>query len=98
MDMQVLMDVYSKLGACEGFLKDAASEVYCTTIRGRWCFLPGIMWLTLGRWRLPKDVRLLLGPSLQPCSNATPARFSQGRACRPWEKRDTADPVVQISL
>lgn len=57
--LQVLMDVYSKLGACEGFLKDAASEVYCTTIRGRWCFLPGIMWLTLGRWRLPKDVRSL---------------------------------------
>jgi hypothetical protein len=57
MAMQVLMDVYSKLGACEGFLKDAASEVYCTTIRGRWCFLPGIMWLTLGRWRLPQDVR-----------------------------------------
>lgn len=56
LNVQVLMDVYSKLGACEGFLKDAASEVYCTTIRGRWCFLPGIMWLTLGRWRLPQDV------------------------------------------
>lgn len=31
-------------------------QVYCTTIRGRWCFLPGIMWFTLGRWRLPQDV------------------------------------------
>lgn len=51
------MDVYSKLGACEGFLKDAASEMYCTTIRGRWCFAPGIMWFTLGRWRIPQDVR-----------------------------------------
>lgn len=62
---KVLMDVYSKLGACEGFLKDAASEVYCTTIRGRWCFLPGIMWLTLGRWRLPKDEMLEVGTAIR---------------------------------
>ena len=104
---QVLMDVYSKLGACEGFLKvpsasvpvpgalytgeplvvlpahvtaglrsdmpraqDAASEVYCTTIRGRWCFLPGIMWFTLGRWRLPQDVR---PPSLRPLHRLVPS-------------------------
>jgi hypothetical protein len=81
------MDVYSRLGACEGFLKDAASEVYCTTIRGRWCFLPGIMWLTLGRWRLPKDVRVLPGPSVQPLRKACSCQES-----------DTADPVVQINL
>lgn len=62
---KVLMDVYSKLGACEGFLKDAASEVYCTTLHGRWCFLPGIMWFTLGRWRLPKDEMLEVGTAIR---------------------------------
>lgn len=62
---KVLMDVYSKLGACEGFLKDAASEVYFTTIHGRWCFLPGIMWFTLGKWRLPKDEMLEVGTSIR---------------------------------
>lgn len=62
---KVLMDVYSKLGACEGFLKDAASEVYCTTVHGRWCFLPGISWLTLGRWRLPQDEMLEVGTAIR---------------------------------
>ena len=32
----------------------AAAEVYLFTWRGHLCFLPGLPWLALGRWHLPK--------------------------------------------
>ena len=32
-----------------------ASEVYLFTWRGHLCFLPGLPWLALGRWHLPKQ-------------------------------------------
>ena len=32
----------------------AAAEVYLFTWRGHLCFLPGLPWLPLGRWHLPK--------------------------------------------
>lgn len=32
----------------------AAAEVYLFTWHGRLCFLPGLPWLALGRWHLPK--------------------------------------------
>lgn len=34
------MSMYNKLGTVEGYLQDAQSEVYCTTIRDRWCSPP----------------------------------------------------------
>ena len=33
----------------------AAAEVYLFTWRGHLCFLPGLPWLPLGRWHLPKS-------------------------------------------
>jgi hypothetical protein len=57
--MQMLMEVYNKLVKCDELLPVAANEVYFKTFRGRWCFLPGIPFLSahcLGHqsWRLPQ--------------------------------------------
>ncbi|KAK9857975.1 hypothetical protein WJX84_004815, partial [Apatococcus fuscideae] len=42
---KTLMDVYSKLDQCQEYIPLSKNELYFTTIRGRWCFLPGLPWL-----------------------------------------------------
>ena len=34
----------------------AAAEVYVFTFRGHLCFLPGLPWIPMGRWHLPKVI------------------------------------------
>jgi hypothetical protein len=62
---QVLMDVYNKLGVSEENLRDASSEAYVMTIRGRWCFLPALSVFSMGRWQLPKAELLALATSVR---------------------------------
>ncbi|CAL5227833.1 g10862 [Coccomyxa viridis] len=51
---RLLMDVYNALYKVEEQTPLAAAEVYLFTWRGHLCFLPGLPWLALGRWHLPK--------------------------------------------
>ncbi|KAK9805562.1 hypothetical protein WJX72_005167 [[Myrmecia] bisecta] len=62
---QVLMDVYSKLSKCQEFLAVSKSETYLLTLRGRWCFLPGIPWVEIGRWKLPQQELSILATSIR---------------------------------
>ena len=51
------MSMYNKLGTVEGYLQDAQSEVYFTTIRDRWWVPP----VAAGRHRAPRVVLLKRG-------------------------------------
>ena len=42
-----------------------ASEVYLFTWRRHLCFLPGLPWLALGRWHLPKQQMDALAPCVR---------------------------------
>lgn len=70
----------------------AAAEVYLFTWRGHLCFLPGLPWLPLGRWHLPKpqvgqSCRRQLHDHLPEgvCTSASPAvsACALNRACKP---------------
>ena len=52
--LQALMSMYNKLGTVEGYLQDAQSEVYCATIRDRWCVGVGLR----NAWLQPADADL----------------------------------------
>ncbi len=39
------MDVYNKLNKSQEYMPLSENENYIATIRGRWCFVPGISYL-----------------------------------------------------
>eukprot|EP00891_Asterochloris_glomerata_P007742 jgi/Astpho2/7742/fgenesh1_pg.00116_%23_10_t len=51
---KVLMDVYNKLNKSQEYMPLSENENYIATIRGRWCFVPGISYLQCSKWELPK--------------------------------------------